>query len=165
MTSPRLFRVVATQLLIAVTVLAAHDSEAAAAPSPSYPLRCRGGASMDMSLASNGFGFVLSFPFSHAAGGDPQTVAAGACTWLDRPLNPDEPTTLSFTHSTRARFSLPSVSGSDPTGGFSASTDSYADRDHIKQANALAKAIREGAIFTVEAYGRDGALVITRVDM
>ncbi len=150
-------------LLVFATVLPLRDSAAATAAPPSYALRCRGGSSMDMSLSSTGFGFVLSFPISHNAGDDPQTVAAGACRWVDRPLNADEPSVIRFSHGNRARFNLPSVSGSDPTGGFTASTDLYADRDHIKQANALTQAIRDGAIVTVDAYSNDGVLVITAV--
>lgn len=150
-------------LLVLATLLPLRDSAAATTAPTSYALRCRGGSTMDMSLSSNGFGFVLTFPVSHEAGDDPQTVAAGACRWVDRPLNPDEPTVLSFTHGSRARFNLPSVSGSDPTGGFTASTDVYADRDHIKQANALTKAIRDGAMVTVDAYSSGGVLVITAV--
>lgn len=165
MTMPRLFRPFAGLLLVTIVALAARDSEAASASPTSYPLRCRGGTSMDMSLSSSGFGFVLRFPIRHAAGTDPQALEEGACTWLDRPLNPDEPGTISFAHSTRARFNLPSVSGGDPTGGFVASTDEYADRDHIKQANALTQAIRAGGVFTVQAYSKDGVLVITRVDL
>lgn len=152
-----------TALTAAFLALLATTNASASAEPTSYTLRCRGGESMGMTFASNGFGFALTFAIAHAGSQDAQGFAPGQCAWQDRPLNPDEPSRLSFVHGTRARSNLDAISSSDPTGGFRASTDLYADRERIKDVNALTQAIRDGAHFTLEAYSKDGALVITKV--
>jgi hypothetical protein len=149
---------IAAFLALVVTTAASANAEPT-----SYTLRCRGGEGMTMQYFSTGLAFSLRFAIAHAPSTDAQALAPGQCTWLDRPLNPDEPTTLSIRHGKRANTTIDAIGGADPTGGFRASTDLVSEREKIKDVNALTQSIRDSAHFTVEAYSQDGALVVTKV--
>jgi hypothetical protein len=69
-----------------------------AEPPPSYQMVCKGGGNMSGSFVTyDTKKIVINFAKSPQAGSR-QEPAPGTCAWVDRPLNPQEPSTLVFVY-------------------------------------------------------------------
>lgn len=79
-------------LAASLVLMAGTLSAPALAEPPSYQLNCRTSTSMTATVRGDG---TVSLRFQAAEGGG--TPMRGQCTWVDRPLNEDEPQRIKAT--------------------------------------------------------------------
>lgn len=93
-----------------LAVLLALPMTAIAKPEPGYYyLICRGGTSIDLSVVPNNDSMNLWIAFDRGSAryqANSNTLRPGQCTWADRGLNPDEPTSAKFHIGAREKLSL-----------------------------------------------------------
>jgi hypothetical protein len=92
-----------------------------------FPLVCRSGGGMQLSwssLANAHTNFIAYYSRAPNAAGTKATLQSGQCSWVDRPLNADEPTAMlwNLDATVAARFLAngPSTPVVAITGGFDA---------------------------------------------
>jgi hypothetical protein len=78
--------------IASATLLAAGYASTASAAPQSYPMICKTSNSMTATVRGNG---SVTLRYNAAStGANDGPPSAGQCTWLDRPLHPDEPKRL-----------------------------------------------------------------------
>jgi hypothetical protein len=68
-----------------------------------YPMVCKGGGNMSLTISDEGPKLTISFAKSPQAGSR-QEPAPGTCAWVDRPINPQEPDKMYFDFGKRPKF-------------------------------------------------------------
>jgi hypothetical protein len=81
--------------LLFLTLVVVQNSHDASAQSTSYPLMCRSGGSMRVSLLPDGVDITFTGGTQAAGTRPPQP---GECTWLDRGFVPNEPRRIRWTN-------------------------------------------------------------------
>jgi hypothetical protein len=79
----------AVMSLIVCGVLTVAAGGSAAQPHPDFPMWCKGAAGM---ASTNGKNLIIQF--TPAPKRAPEGLNPGQCSWLDRPLRPNEPTRI-----------------------------------------------------------------------
>jgi hypothetical protein len=144
-----------TYLAAAAAALALLLAPASAHAQTSYTLWCRGGGDMQMVVGANAIdGHAVTWlrfhftPMSTAAAAS-TPPGPGQCSWLDRPLNPDEPQTVQLS----ARDVSPV---STLNGGVLATIDFNGASASADKARAIWSAYQAGGDFRVMVYNTGG---------
>lgn len=161
-------------MAIAAGLLAVSMSAALAEP-PSYPMQCTGGPGMRIMVnhdvtAAGIPGTTAMFLYFHKAPAAASTTAPppGACAWMDRPLNANEPAVL-WIKAPNIAFAFQVM------GNGKLAVDATGPRLNVEGATLAAeagkwdrvvRAVLKGQSFTVHAYNSSGTspvMVITSV--
>ena len=119
----------------------------------SYPMVCRGGGSMQANVFNAKYATTRIYFNKARTGANSRPPGTGECAWLDRPINADEPDSLSF------------VENSNPVTQIivNASGTQIRWNERAKITDILKK-IQRGEIFNVHAANsRRGFFKVTRL--
>lgn len=132
---------------------------------PSYPLLCRGGPSMELSIkygVDDRPEMTIAISFRRGGAAATRGLGEGECTWSDRGMNRQEPSRLQFT--TSDLFPVVLIGPGDRF-----RFTPFAKRGRgspiqlVRAAENLVSAAREGREFQVHAYTREDRLIVTRI--